>query len=134
MTKRGDTLWENGVNCVTLLALAISNTPFFPRDVKNILTPIIISILILNICFYSWKQSHYSGKELEREKQDERNRMIQTQAVWCCHVAEDWILLGAFVVFGLFVQNEAVTYTLMWVLVARSLAAFGIRWWLSKKY
>lgn len=134
MTRKNDTLWDHGMNCVTLLALAVINAPFIPYSIKRMLNLIIILILPLTLLFDFQKRLSYSEGELEREKRDERNRMIQMQAVWYCHVTEDWALLGSFAVCGFFIQNVVVTYVLLCLLVARSLLSFGIRWWLNRKY
>ena len=135
MTKRNSPLWEQGLNCVFLFALAISNTiSIFPRSIRHAQTLVIILALFLVVCVDWQKRNSYGEGELERERRDERSRMIQTQAVWYCHVAEDWILLGLFAVFGIFVRNDAVAYAMMWVLAVRALLSFCIRWWLERKY
>ncbi len=134
MTSRKDTLWEHGIRCVTTLALGIVNAPFIPLSMKRILTPLFLLALILDVLFDRWKRARYSEEELEREKQDERNQMIHTQAVWYCHVAEDWVLLVLFVVFGFCVADDAIASALVFVLAARCLLSFGIRWWLNRKY
>lgn len=134
MTRKDDTLWEQGLNCVTLLVLATVHTPFIPRGVQTTLTPICLLILLAGLLFDLRKRSGYRDGELEREKRDERNRMIQTQAVWCSYVTEDWLLFGALAISGLLMQNDVVAYTLMYILAARSLLSFGIRWWMDRKY
>lgn len=134
MTRKNDTLWEQGANCVTLLALAFINTPLIPRSIKRTLTPVILLVFALLLIFDLWKQCEYNAEELERERRDEHSRMIHEQAVWYCHLVEDWGLLVLFAVFSLIVQNDVVAYTLMWVLAVRSLLSFAIRWWLNRKY
>lgn len=134
MTGRNHTLWEQGASCLTMLVLAITNAPFMPRSIRRPLSLFLILVLIFVWFIDRQKRAGYSEGELERERRDERNRMIRTQAVWYCHVAEDWILLGLFVIFGLYVQSDVIAYTMMWVLVARNLLSFGIRWWLNRKY
>lgn len=134
MMRRTNTLWEEGEHCLTMLTLAIINAPFIPRNIRRPLTLFMLLALVLFWVVAHRKRASYSEEELERERRDERNRMIQTQAVWYCYVAEDWILLGLFAVFGLFVQNDVVAYTMMCVLIARSLLTLAIRWWLDRKY
>ena len=134
MTKRNDTLWEHGIRCVTTLALGISNAPFIPQNIRWILTPVLFLALVLSFFFDRWKRSSYSEKELEREKQDERNQMIQMQAVWYCYVAEDWVLLGLFAIFGFRVQDRGIAYAMLLGLAVRCLLSFGIRWRLDRKY
>ena len=134
MTRRNNTLWEQGAHCLTMLALASTNAPFIPRSIRDPLTLFMVLVLILFWIVDYQKRANYGEKELERERQDERSQMILTRAVWYCHTAEDRILLVLFAVFGLFVQNDVIAYTMMWILVARSLFTFGVRWWLNRKY
>lgn len=134
MTRKDDTLWEQGAHCVTLLVLSIINAPVIPYRIRRPLTLFMLLALVWFWLIDSRKRTSYSEGELERERQDERCRMIQKQAVWYCHVAEDWIMLVLFAIFGLFVQNDMAACITMWVLVARCLFSFIIRWWLERKY
>ena len=134
MTRKNAALWEQGINCAVVLSVAVSNFPLIPPAIRHPFSLFFILVLIAAMFFDHWKRASYSEKELERERRDERNQMIQMQAVWYCHLAEDWILLGAFAVFALFLQDDVIAHVAMWLLAARSLLCFAIRWWLSRKY
>mgnify|MGYP001062540124 CR=1 FL=1 len=129
-----NTLLEQGLSCITMLALGISNAPFIPRDIRLRLTPVIIAVLILALLAYFYLNNKRSKEDIEREERDERNKMILEKSVWYCRQAEDWLLLVLFAILGLYFQKYEVAYTLFWFMIGRFLLTFGIRWWLNRKY
>ncbi|NBI09520.1 hypothetical protein D1641_05720 [Colidextribacter sp. OB.20] len=72
-------------------------------------------------------------REAEREKRDERSRMIQDRAMRNCWSLEDAVLIIATIVFVF--RNQPSVYSILYlVLVVRELACVATRWWLERKY
>lgn len=134
MINRRNTLLDQGVNCITLLALGISNAPFISRDLRLKLFPFLILAMFFGLFISLHYQAGHSKEDIKREQEDERNQMILEKSVWYCYLAEDWIFLALFALFTLGLEQREIAYTVWWVMIGRSLLTFGIRWWLNRKY
>lgn len=133
MNRRENTIWEEGLNCIILLSMAINFSPFIPRSISQVLGPVLILVLLWTMVADRRKRRKYREGELERERQDERSQMVKTEAVWYCHVAENFTLLALFL-FAISGRHEALAGIMLWILAARNALSFGIRWWLDRKY
>lgn len=134
MIRRKSTLFEQGISCIILIAVGISNAPFFPDPLRRRLYPFVILGLLLTLFVHLWYQVSHSKEDIKRAQKDERNQLILDKAIWCCWQVEDWLLLGLFALFGLGFEQYEIAYLLLWVLVGRNLLTFGVRWWLNRKY
>lgn len=134
MITRKGTLFDQGMSCVILLVLGISNTSFVPPALRGGLDSVLLLIMILVALTVLSHEAARSKKDIQREQKDERNQMILERAVWYCRQAEDWILLGLYAMFTLFLHKYEVANVILWILTGRSLLSFAIRWWLNRKY
>lgn len=133
MIYRKHTLFEQGLNCITLLIVGIFIAPFIPQNLKDKLFPYLMIILILVLFASFYYQSKHSKEEIKRKQRDERSQMILEKSIWYCRQAEDWILLGLFTVFAIGLHAYEIAYTLFWVIIGRNILSFAIRWWLDRK-
>lgn len=132
--KRRQALRDEGMACATMLFIGLSNTTSISRDLRHKIFPFLVLAMVLCLAAYWYQTSKYSQQELEREEQDERNRMIQEKASWYSRQIEDWALIALFAVFSLGLKRYEIAYTLLWFLIGRYLLSFGVRWWLNRKY
>ena len=134
MIKRKSTLFEQGLDCVVMLAVGVSNTMVLPHPVRHKIFPLVILVLFLVIFADHGYKTRHSKEDIQRAQRDERNQMLLEKTVWYCRQAEDWLLLGLFVALSVGFGRYDLAYALFWVLVGRSLLAFCIRWWLDRRY
>ena len=132
--KRRDNLRDEGMACVSMLFIGLTNTTFIPRGLRHKMFPFLVVAVVLCLAIYWYQLSQYSEQELTREGKDERNRMIQEKASWYSRRAEDWILIGLYAVFTLGFQQYTIGYSLLWFMIGRYVLSFCIRWWLNRKY
>lgn len=134
MINRKSTLFDQGLACVALLGFGISNAPFIPEKIRHTLFPFLLLALVADLIVSCYWQAQHSKEDMKREQKDERNQMILERAVWYCHTAEDWLLLGLYAIFGLYLHQYEIAYTMYWILIGRFLFTFCARWWLNRKY
>ena len=134
MISRKNTLLDQGMQCITMLVLGLSNYSFFSRELQNKLLPFMLVALALAFVAYLYDLSKYGKQDLEREERDERSQMILEKSVWYCHRAEDWVLLGLFAVCSLCWRRYDISSVIWWFMIGRYLLTFCIRWWLNRKY
>ena len=135
MIYRKHTLFDQGLSCIILLVLGISNaTPFISPSQRRTLDPFLIPVLLLVLLVSWYHETKHDKENIRREQRDERNQMILEKSVWYCHQAESGILLVLYAILILFLDEYETASILLWVLIGRNLLAFVIRWWLNREY
>lgn len=129
------------IRCVSMLGFSVYfvNQPELNQWQKNVAIVgllLIILMSLLQIWQILWRDKRMTPeekREAEREKRDERSRMIQDRAMRNCWGLEDAVLIIAMLVF-VFRGQLAVCGVLYPILTLRELACVALRWWLERKY
>ena len=138
---RSHAMQDDLIRCISMLGFSIYlvNQPEVDQWQKNIAVVGLLLIMLmslLQIWQALWQDKRMTPeekREAEREKSDERSRMIQDRAMRNCWGLEDALLIIA--MFVCIVQGRLdVCGILYLVLTGRELACVAVRWWLERKY
>ena len=127
------------VTCIAITVCGLNlHKSFFPHTLWTRLFPV-FAIVGMILCILLWFLDFTKGteEELEREKRDERNLVIQDRASWFCWRVENVLLITVFGVCPLFLRYEityTISYVLYWIILLRYWLFFATRWWMNRNY
>ena len=141
MKPRGKTKGEDLLSVLLLLLVGlIHGAQFLPGAMGKVLKTISLPLLTLFLVV-SWYQSEkYNNlppeeqRDLDRQWEDERGRMVERQAAYVCRRAEDFLLVGLYCLFNWKMGQPDAASVVFLFMVLRLILFFAVRWWLNRKY
>lgn len=137
---RGNKAMQNDlIVCISTLALGtylITDTDFERQGIIRVVGLLAFGVYTVLLLWKMYRDKHMSPeekRELDREIEDERSKMLRNMSERYCWWLEEVLLLIACVVF-LF-RGQPAIYSILYVVFAvRMVVSTAIRWWLDLKY
>ena len=141
MKPRGKTKGEDLLSVLLLLLVGlIHGAQFLPGAMGKVLKTISLPLLTLFLVV-SWYQSEkYNNlppeeqRDLDRQWEDERGRMVERQAAYVCRRAGGFLLVGLYCLFNWKMGQPDAASVVFLFMVLRLILFFAVRWWLNRKY
>lgn len=137
---RGNKAMQNElIVCISSLALGaylIVDTGFKWQGIIRVVGLLAFGVYTVLFLWKMHRDKHMTPeekRELDREIEDERSKMLRNMSERYCWWLEEVLLLIACVVFLL--RGQLAIYSILYVVfVVRMVVSAAIRWWLDLKY